>query len=327
MSRKPKLTQSEMEQLSSDYVAGSTVRKLANVYSISPAAVSNLLKRLGTPARPRGRTPTPTTTSSPLHLPYMPPIVSVHDKLALIVTDPDHWHVHAIMERYDVPHAQATQWFLRLYLHLRLLGYSHLFLWKDEADKPAIQRMIAHKNRHTAERVYARKCEVVKLDKQEADAFYQEYHLQGGSTSPTNLALTYEGRVRACVGFNHTSACRGTTEGHLLQRFACSCSVPGGASKLLKAFRAEQSGQILSYSDQRYAPSGGLYRQLGFACIAENKPDYRYWRANQWYAKNAKQRRHLIAEGADPALTEHGMAAQLGYLRCYDMGKLTWVIE
>lgn len=318
MPRKSSLSPQQIEEIRSKVLAGDSCRDIAAAYGISPMTVSRVSKGV--------REPLP--LSERLQLPYMPPIVSIHDNLAVIVADQTCWHVHAIRSRYNQTNAEAVKWFTHQHRHLRLQGYSHLFLWSDEKDNPALQNMIKHKTGHTTNKVYARKCSVVKVDKKTADTFYLEHHLQGSCNGNNTYGLeSPAGELVACMTFAGANFCRGLDGHNLLQRFACSCSVPGGASKLLKAFRSDHPGPIVSYSDERYAPGGNLYEALGFVEHQIHKPDYRYWRDGQWHAKNAKQRRHLIAEGADPDLTEHEMAYSLGYLRCYDMGKRTWVLE
>jgi hypothetical protein len=206
-----------------------------------------------------------------------------------------------------------------------------LYLWKDELGKPGVQRMLEHRNgTDTSERIHARECAVEPVDLPTARAFYDTWHLQGACTHlACTLALTRAGEPVAMMSFGNPKACRGLEVPWLLQRYACVGRVPGAASRLLAAFRRENRGAIVSYSDNRYSPTGGLYRILGFNLHAENIPDYRYWRDGRWYAKNTKQRKHLIAElgGCTPEDTEYTMATRAGYKRCYDCGKKTWVLD
>jgi len=91
-------------------------------------------------------------------------------------------------------------------------------------------------------------------------------------------------------------------------------------------------GPVVSYSDERYAPSGNLYEILGFTQQGLNRPDYRYWRDGRWYAKNSKQKKYLHREAEEAGIafndehTEFELARILGYKRCYDLGKITWLL-
>jgi hypothetical protein len=193
--------------------------------------------------------------------------------------------------------------------------------------------MIAHRAQAAVSICSARQAEVIKLAAAEANRFYTANHLQGRCNGKFHYALRYKDNVVAVMSFTDARACRGPVDTFLLQRFAVAGSVPGAASRLLAAFRREHPGPIVSYSDERYASGGKLYETLGFTCTRVEKPDYRYWRDNRWYAKNQKQRKHLIAELAlrgetpTPEDTEFTMARRLGYKRCFDCGKRTWLLD
>ena len=205
-----------------------------------------------------------------------------------------------------------------------------MYLWRDEVGLPGVQRMLKHKAGESVEKkVFARDCAVQEIDSTRASIFYKAHHLQGTPhATGLTLGLLAEGEIVAAMSFNDPRVCRGMKASWLLQRFACSCRVPGGASRLLAAFRKEHQGSIISYSDNRYA-AGGLYGVLGFQCLRDEKPDYRYWRDGRWYSKGCKQRKHLIRELSgifSPEDTEFTMARRLGYKRVYDCGKKTWLL-
>jgi hypothetical protein len=268
---------------------------------------------------------------SPIQLPYYPEVIALAKDLAVVSVDPEVWNVDAIQKTYDCKHATATKWLLRQSTHLRYMGYRTLMLWKDEVRGTALKHILRYRLGESLVKVGARQCEVIEVPKAEADAFYETYHLQGKANAKYNYALTHpEHGVVAIMAFTHSEACRGASGGWLLQRFASSVVVPGGASRLLSAFRKEHPGFVISYSDERYAPGGAVYATLGFTRDTETpKPDYRYWRGGEWFAKSSKQRRDLISElgGQDPGSTEFEMAASLGYKRCYDLGKITWTLQ
>jgi len=225
-------------------------------------------------------------------------------------------------------HADAR---LALQRHQAAQEQPAVYLWQDEIGLPGVPRMLAHRGgTDPSERVHARECEVTQVPLEDARAFYNAWHLQGackhlGST----LGLLRHGKPVAMMSFTDPRACRGLPVPWMLHRYACSGRVPGAASKLLAAFRRGHTGSIVSYSDNRYSPAGGLYRVLGFSLKFETGPDYRYWRDGRWYAKSSKQRKHLIAElgGCTPEDTEFTMASRAGYQRCYDCGKKTWVLS
>lgn len=331
------LSASEASQIIAEYTAGATMRQLADAYQRTPAAICKLLKRSGVPARDKSECQKPILTLLRGKTGQFGEGHTVldgwADGLAIAVIDPVQYHVGAIMERTGMPHSKATRYFLMLRSALALKGQSLLLVWKDELDKPGFINLLLHKtNKHKAV-CYARETVVRPVGLSEAVEFYNKYHIQGRMHSGATLGLAYEGRLVACMSFSLGNTCRGDPSAHLLSRFAVAGSVPGAASKLLKHYLRENPGQaVISYSDERYAQSGGLYKRLGFHQVATYKPDYRYWRDGRWYAKNAKQKKHLCTEllargDSGAGMTEFEMANKLGYLRCYDCGKISWRLD
>lgn len=315
MPRASKLTERQKQQIRQQHLSGRSCRDLAQEYQVSAMSISRVV-------RPDTR------PDALLSLPYAPPVQQVMGRIVLMVLDPELWDVDQIQQRYAVDYAEASAWHTYVARHIRLMGYQHLMLWSDEQDSPALARMLAHKA-GLADRtqvVYARNCQIQTLPDDQAHEFYTQHHLQGpaGKGRALHLALVWRGRPVACMSFAGSHVCRGLPDHHLLQRYACAVHVPGGASRLLRSFRHQHPGPIISYSDERYAPGGQLYRLLGFEVYSRSRPDYRYWKSGRWYAKSSKQRRNLVQEGGNPDLTEREMAKELGYKRCYDLGKLTW---
>jgi hypothetical protein len=231
------------------------------------------------------------------------------------------------MQRHGLSHADA-----RLYWERLDPAYTPLLVWFDELDHPGLEQMLLHKTGGAARTCAARQCDVIRVPKPEADAFYTAHHLQGLCNGNNTYGLVYNDLLVACMTFNAGSACRGVAAEHLLQRFAVAGSIPGAASKLLTAFQKEHRGAILSYSDGRYA-AGSLYETLGFQCVTVNDPDYRYYdpSAKAWFNKSRFQLKHLRprmeAAGKDwTGLTEWEMAYQLGLHRCYELSKKTWLL-
>lgn len=249
------------------------------------------------------------------------------ENLLVFRVDQDLHHVDLLMAP-GIPHARAR---MALKEHQARQPKQAIYIWKDEINFPGIQRMAEHRNgTDPSERIHARACAVEAVGILEARAFYDIWHLQGSCAQmPYSLGLRHKGILVALMSFRDPKACRGLAVPWMLQRFTSTGRVTGAASRLLAAWRREHPGAVVSYSDNRYSPTGGLYGTLGFTLKFEAQPDYRYWRGGRWYAKNTKQRKHLIAElgGCGPQDTEYTMAARAGYRRCYDCGKKTWVLE
>ena len=299
------------------YQHGTTTGQIAALFNLTVPGICKILKRNNVEMRSRG---------SDTALPEA--VLTEYKGTRIYVANPMLHDVYSLMEKHSLSHAQAVPYWGGM-----PATHKTTFLWVNELHRPGLSKMIAHKA-GSAERVCsARDCEVIQVSREVSSEFYNTWHIQGSCNSANCLGLTYQGDLVACMTFNSGAACRGNAADHLLQRFACTGSVPGGASKLLSHFRRSNPGSIISYSDKRYAV-GGLYTTLGFKQIFDHRPDYRYWLPEKqaWHGKSRFQLKHLrpLMEAAGKSwegLTEWDMSKSLGFKRCYDLGKLTWLLE
>ena len=153
------------------------------------------------------------------------------------------------------------------------VGTIHLYEDELEQNMPAIQNTLLHAFGQSPA-TYGRKT-VIDSDVlySEAMDFLSANHLNG--KTPVNT-LRYglrkpDGTLVALATFGKNGLVRGLSEGEWeLSRLAFSGSVPGGASKLMAAFKADHKPtRIMTYTD----PSklrGGIYAELGFR--QENSP-------------------------------------------------------
>ena len=185
----------------------------------------------------------------------------------------------------------------------------------------------------------ARKCELRKVAHQEASAFYDKYHPQGGAGTGEHYGLYWNSKLVACMRFVLGANDRGTASKRVwtLGRYATRITVAGGASRLFKAFLSEyQPSEVKSFSDNRYF-AGGMYEQLGFEMEEEVAPDYQVWSVKLGlHPKSHYQRRalpqrvkdHGVQDTFDPKndpRTERDMTYLLGARRIFDCGKKRWV--
>ncbi len=126
-------------------------------------------------------------------------------------------------------------------------------------------------------RIFARSCQIEKVNKQTAETFLNENHLLGYKTAYYKYALFYQKDVIAIATFskgrrmNRLEANKRSFE---LISF-CSkkgISVTGGLSKLISHFISElQPGDIMTYVDKDWS-NGNSYLKLGFAIHSETAP-------------------------------------------------------
>lgn len=204
----------------------------------------------------------------------------------------------------------------------------------------AIKRLLRNAIGAGRGRLMARKCDLKHVPHQEAVAFYERYHPQGGAGSGDHYGLYWKGKLVACMRFTFGANDRGAGVANAtwtLTRYATRVTVAGGASRLFNAFLKDKNPrEVKSFSDNRYF-SGGMYEQLGFVLEEETKPDYQVWSPKIGLKPKSHYQRRLIpkrleehgsAEVFDPATdprTERDMTYAMGARRIYDCGKKRWV--
>jgi hypothetical protein len=126
-------------------------------------------------------------------------------------------------------------------------------------------------------RIYARECEIRKVDIKDKNAFLNRTHLQGEDKSTIKLGLYYENKLVSLMSFRKTSRFDKSSDWELM-RFSNELNtvVIGGASKLFSYFiNNYKYKQIVSYSDRRYF-NGEIYNKLGFKFVGFTPVSYYY---------------------------------------------------
>lgn len=175
-------------------------------------------------------------------------------------------------------------------------------------------------------RIYARKCKIVELDKRIAREFFIKNHIQGHVNSNIVYGLEYNGEIVSVMSFGHLRKNLGqkATLGHYeLLRFSnkLNTTVIGGASKLFKYFIENHKPiEVISYADRRWS-NGGLYEQLGFEFSHNSYPNYFYIIDNERKNRFNFRKNILISKyGCSPNDTEHNFCKSNGWYRIYDCG-------
>ena len=206
-------------------------------------------------------------------------------------------------------------------------GYQLLHFWDFEIEeKPDIVKSIIASKLGMLPRVYARQCAITTLDRQSAKAFCERYHLQGYANAPIALGLIHSNELVAVMTFAPSRFDKNVR--WELVRFCASASVIGGASKLLKAFRATNSGSIISYANRRIS-NGKLYRALGFQQHSITPPNY-FWHRNDTRLSRQQCMKQnlpkLLGALFDPSQSEAYNMRAAGYARCYDSGNIKFIL-
>lgn len=217
-----------------------------------------------------------------------------------------------------------------------LSGIRVLHVYSDEWEnrRQAVEGVLTQAAGASA-RIFARKTVFSKVPKEEASLFLETNHLRGGISGD---CLSYglfddSGSLVAVMVFSRVVSHQGLArEGSTfeLRRYAATCAVVGGPSKLFRGFLrdAKQVSTVITYSENRLF-TGKMYETLGFTHVADVPPDYWYVTANSRKRHNkAKFRRaHLpkiLGDRFDPALSEVSNCVRAGWFRLFDCGKKRW---
>lgn len=167
-------------------------------------------------------------------------------------------------------------------------------------------------------KVHARKCLIQSVSTVDKRQFFEENHIQGDGPSSINYGLYHDNQLVACIGFVKQK------DHFVLNRYATSCNVVGGFTKLLTHFEREYNKpKIVTFADLRWS-EGDLYKNTGFVLDKELAPDY-YWVKGMklWHKFNWRHTSGLKKlENYDPNLTEVENMHNHGYYRIWDCGKL-----
>jgi very-short-patch-repair endonuclease len=205
--------------------------------------------------------------------------------------------------------------------------FEHEFVQKKDIVKSRIAGAL-NKNQS----IFARKCEIKKIDRSRASAFYDVNHMQGTCNALSyNYGLFICGEMVAAMSF--VKARYGATSRWELVRY-CSklfTNVVGGASRLLKAFLKEMGPvPVVSYCDNRWG-TGGMYMAMGFVFSHTTAPNYFYFKDGHSHQLMSRLnfQKHKLAkklEVFDPNKTEIENMRDNGYERIWDCGSTVWLL-
>lgn len=206
-------------------------------------------------------------------------------------------------------------------------GIQLLHFWDHEVNEnfDAVSSIIKSKL-GLLQRRFARKLKVSDIKSMEAAEFLKRWHLAGFARAKIHLALVGEAGIEAVASFSPN---RFKEDGSWeLVRFASRGTVVGGLSRLIKEFRARETGPLVSFADARYS-TGSAYRKLGFRLEGLTKPNYFYIKGGvRLHRQQAMKHKlpHLLAN-FDPNLSEYQNMVLNGWLRCFDCGSYKFILE
>jgi len=195
------------------------------------------------------------------------------------------------------------------------------------AKKPIVQSMIRHQLQLSNNRLYARNCDIIRVNNSEVSTFFGLNHISGHRQAKINYGLYHDGKLTSAINFIKNND---TWE---IIRYATLLNtvVVGGLGKLMAKFiRDERPETITTFADNRYG-DGAAYLKVGFKKLVTTKPGYIYLDSNCNPAgsrvKFQKHKLEKLLTFFDSKLTEAENMFANGYRRMWDAGHKKFVLK
>lgn len=206
-------------------------------------------------------------------------------------------------------------------------GIQLISIWEDDYtnNKAVVLRMLSHKLGISSQsKVPARKTYPTVITNTEAKVFLDYNHIQGFASGSYYLGLKakYDDELVAVMVLTRIK------DTLLLDRYATSCIVMGGQSKLLSYVDSNIDYDHMTTFADLSVSDGYLYEKTGWTKDKVIPPDYRYLVSGKREHKfNYRIKRFRTDPGLkfEEGLTERELAKLNNLHRVYDCGKIRYV--
>ena len=178
-------------------------------------------------------------------------------------------------------------------------------------------------------KIYARKCSIKEISKQEADLFIDKYHLQGKAKASIYIGLFYNNELVSVMTFGKPRYNKNYQ--YELVRYCSSYSIIGGAEKLFSYFKKIYNPEsIISYCDLSKF-DGHTYTKLGFTL--KRTTIGRHWynpKENIHITDNLLRQRgfdQLFGTNYGKGTSNDELMIQHGFIEIYDAGQATYIYK
>jgi hypothetical protein len=167
-----------------------------------------------------------------------------------------------------------------------------------------------------------KKCEILDVASQDADAFYESFHYIVKCRPSISYGAFHQGRLVACISFKAPT--RQSSYQFELVRMASDPEyrIHGIWIKLFRKFVCDQHPKsVVSFSDNRLF-NGRVYPKIGFSFDGKVSPNYYWTKDGVRHNKSGLRKKN---EEKNSGLTEVQLRQAQGYHKIWDLGKKRWV--
>lgn len=243
--------------------------------------------------------------------------IYVPSKRVAIEIDGLVWHCSKFKDDYPVQLSAKTD--LCDDLGIRLIHF-----YDDEIREKysIVKSIIASALGVYSRKIFARKCIIKKVDREEGDKFFIENHIAGTARASFYIGLYYNDKLVQCASFGKN---RFTKEKKLeLIRMASllNTQVVGGFSKIMS-----QIEECESYVDRRIYNASG-YKSSGWTFVEKTKNGYYYTDFKSRFPRQMFMKKNLVKMWPDTDINmrEEDICRLHGFYQIYNCGnyRLEW---
>lgn len=232
------------------------------------------------------------------------------------------WHSTAVPTYNKIDHISKHN-------ECESLGIRLITLFDDEfyENKKLVLQRIKNAVGKVKRKIYARKCEIVDISKDECSKFLNKYHIQGNIWGTHRYGLKYKNRLVAVMTFNENRYATGKKRIDNIYELGRYCTISnfkivGGAGKLFNHFiKTVNPLEVYSYCDKRWN-SGGVYEVIGMKFVKDTPPNYFYTKYFKERYNRLQFQKHMLKRfpSYDNNLTEEEIMRREKFYRTWDCG-------
>jgi hypothetical protein len=221
---------------------------------------------------------------------------------------------------------RANGYHYNKYIECKNKGIRLITIFEDEwlNNTSIVEKKLLHiLNINDEKKIFARKCNILYVN--DSKNFLDKFHIQGYGSGSINIGLEFDSDLVACMSFRKLK-----DNIYEINRYATSCNVIGGFSKILTYFKKKYTWtEIITFADLRWH-NGDVYLKNGFCVDKFLYPDYQYILNKTRIHKFNFRKKYIqkkFPDIYDDTLTEIENMNKIGIPRIYDCGKLRFLLQ